>query len=98
MATLFGIHLAPPKTEELNSTIAYLESIYKNCFKPNGPVYVFEEDRFVVWYYKHNGMLIPVLACHWCSGVARFQRLLGHLVGVAMCYHKVNFDPGFETA
>jgi len=31
---LFGIHLAPPKTEELNSTIAYLESIYKNCFKP----------------------------------------------------------------
>ena len=27
------------------------------------------------------------------SGVARFQRLLGHLVGVATCYHKVNFDP-----
>ena len=32
------------------------------------------------------------------SGVARFQQLLGHLVGVAMCYHKVNFDPSFETA
>ena len=33
-----------------------------------------------------------------CSGVARVQRLPGHLVGVAMCDHKVNFDPGFETA
>ena len=32
------------------------------------------------------------------SGVARVQRLPGHLVGVATCHHKVNFDPGFETA
>ena len=31
------------------------------------------------------------------SGVARVQRLPGHLVGVATCDHKVNFEPGFET-
>ena len=29
----------------------------------------------------------------WISGVARFQRLLGHLVGMATCYHRVNLDP-----
>ena len=31
-------------------------------------------------------------------GIARVQRLPEHLVGVAMCDHKVNFEPGFETA
>ena len=31
-----------------------------------------------------------------CSGVARVPRLPGQMVGMASCYYKVNFDPGFE--
>ena len=40
-------------------------------------------------------LLVKWLNCK-TSGIARVQRLPGHLVGVATCNHKVNFEPGFE--
>ena len=70
-------------------------------------------ETFLIWHILYQTMLIKNLRSgvspiefpalgnvtppyyQWHSQISA---ITGHLVGMATCYHEVNFDPGFQTA